>query len=136
MFILTEIKNIDKPVWLRVEDTDTHWNIFGLKPVTIIFGKNGSGKSNLLKNIAQKRGETIVIEAVLGVSERQEVKVSYKKTSPERGGIYKTDGNIITNLSNDPNFTANANIENESRQFRHVVAFTDETKILLLLTIP
>lgn len=112
---LKSIEGIDKPIWLRVGESDTNWTLINLEPVTIIFGKNGSGKSNLLKAIAQKR--TVEFD-----DDGTRRKAKYLKTSPERGGVSKADGNMITSLSNDENFLQNVNFDNESRQFRNVVA--------------
>jgi len=55
MALLKEITNIQKPQWLQVNDTDTSWSVTGLNRINIVFGKNGCGKSSLLKNIASKR---------------------------------------------------------------------------------
>lgn len=121
MSFIKEITNIPKPDWLRVEGGEAIWNIKGLKPINIIFGKNGSGKSNLLKNIASKREEFVTVE-IPEQNKSEYFKVSYKKTSPERGGVYQTDGNISTSISNDPNYISSTNLENENRQFRQIVA--------------
>ena len=110
---LRSIENIAKPAWLCEGDQDKHWNLRNLEPVTIIFGKNGSGKSNLLKAIAQKK------QAELGDGD-EKIRVKYLKTSPERGGIPKIEGGVQQQLANDATYLQDINLENESRQFRSV----------------
>lgn len=71
--------------------------------LNIILGKNGSGKSRLLRQMDQDLSPT-------------ENCIRY--VTPERGGKLRYEGNIDTNRANDPNWLGNARRTNRFDQFR------------------
>ena len=77
----------------------------GLNNINLIMGRNGSGKSRFLRDI----------ESVLGGG-NNEFQVRY--VSPERAGSFKRDGNVMTNMSNDPNWIRYSRSMNQVNDFK------------------
>jgi len=78
-------------------------SIDGYGQVNVILGKNGSGKSILLR----------LMDAKLSGRE-----ACIRYITPERGGDLTYDGNIETNRSNDPNWMIGERRKNQWAQFR------------------
>ncbi|WP_199770557.1 AAA family ATPase [Vibrio campbellii] len=76
----------------------------GLKSINILLGRNGAGKSRFLRAIDQ------------GVVRSDEYNVRY--ISPERAGVFKRNGNVMTNMENDPNWIGNARRKNQADNFK------------------
>ena len=75
------------------------WNLKNRTPITVIFGKNASGKSILLRTIHQKNPDI------------------FHYCVPERGGeISFQPENVIQQL--DPNQRANLSKENQNLAYR------------------
>lgn len=77
--------------------------IDGYGQVNVILGKNGSGKSILLRLMDQK------------LSGRE---ACIRYITPERGGVLTFDGGIETARANNPNWMTNARRKNRWDQFR------------------
>lgn len=75
---------IDKPNYLG----GGQWKTEVSHKINIIFGKNGSGKSELLRRIASSIQNKSMVHLL----------------SPERGGFLQQDANIETTMRNDPNW--------------------------------
>ena len=78
-------------------------NLIGYGSINIVLGKNGSGKSTLLRTM----------DATLS---SQSACIRY--VTPERGGKLTYQGNIETNLANDPHWLTNTRRQNQWAQFR------------------
>lgn len=76
-----------------------------LSSINIIMGRNGAGKSRFLRDIE----ETIS-------PEKQNFYVRY--VSPERAGSFKRDGNVLTNMSNDPDWLRYTRAVNQASNFK------------------
>lgn len=63
----------------------------GLNRINVILGRNGAGKSRLLR---------FLDESMTG---NPEFRVSY--VTPERSGSFRRDGSVETNMANDPNWS-------------------------------
>lgn len=76
----------------------------GLKNINILLGRNGAGKSRFLRAIDQ------------GLIGSNEFNVRY--ISPERAGVFKRNGNVMTNMENDPNWIGNVRRKNQAENFK------------------
>lgn len=80
-------------------------HLIGLSNINVIVGRNGAGKSRFLRDIEQS------------ISQNQ--KLFYARyVSPERGGSFKRDGNILTNMSNSPNWLRQSRAVNQASNFK------------------
>ena len=77
----------------------------GLGPINVLLGKNGCGKSYLLRQIEQ------------GIHGQNEYGV-VKYFSPERGGFPLYEAGIEQAISADPNWLSNSRRRNQAAQFR------------------
>jgi hypothetical protein len=68
-------------------------------------GRNGAGKSRFLRDIENVAGRNT-----------QSFYVRY--VSPERAGSFKRDGNVLTNMSNDPNWLRYTRAVNQADNFK------------------
>ncbi|MCR3937230.1 MULTISPECIES: AAA family ATPase [Aeromonas] len=75
-----------------------------LKSINILLGRNGAGKSRFLRAIDQY---------FMGNSE-----FNVRYISPERAGVFKRDGNIMTNMESDPNWIGYARRMNQAANFK------------------
>lgn len=94
--------------------------LIGLNNVNVIIGRNGAGKSRFLREIADTLSEV-----------PSEFYVRY--VSPERAGTFKQDGNVLTNMSNDPNWIRYTRAKNQVSDFKAASAmlFRDAETIYL-----
>lgn len=80
------------------------YNLAGLSRINILLGKNGCGKSSLLKKVEQSLTAQNVGE------------INY--VTPERGGYLRFDPNVEQNSTNDPNWTKNTKRNNQWGSFK------------------
>ena len=78
-------------------------NLIDYGSINIVLGKNGSGKSTLLRTMDSTLSS-------------QSACIRY--VTPERGGKLTYQGNIETNLANDPQWLTNTRRQNQWAQFR------------------
>lgn len=83
--------------------------LIGLNSINIIMGRNGAGKSRFLRDIEEATSEN-----------KQLFYVRY--VSPERAGSFKRDGNVLTNMSNDPNWLRQSRAVNQVNNFKSTSA--------------
>ena len=72
------------------------------KKINIILGKNGSGKSSLLRHLNKNLDK--------------DYKTQY--ISPERGGLFTYDVNVMHNLSNNKKYIDDSRNQNQVQQFK------------------
>ncbi|MBK5265736.1 MAG: AAA family ATPase [Alphaproteobacteria bacterium] len=80
------------------------FELFDLDKFNIILGKNGCGKSHLLK----------ALDAQL----KQQGIATVRYISPQRGGLLKYQSNIEQNVANDPNWMSLARRKNQAENFK------------------
>lgn len=80
------------------------YNLTGLSRINILLGKNGCGKSSLLKGIHQ----TLTAEN-LG-------EINY--VTPERGGFLEFNSNVEQNSANNPNWAKSTKLTNQWGNFK------------------
>jgi ABC-type multidrug transport system ATPase subunit len=80
-------------------------SLSGLAKINILLGKNGCGKSRLLKHIEQALRNRTGYGAV-------------RYISPERGGLLQYDPNIEHNLTSNQSWLADSRRQNQAEQFR------------------
>ena len=115
---IKEIRNIERPDYLG----GNNWNLEKLKPLTLILGRNGCGKTTLLNNIASKlRDKGVNIEGggdiLLDQKIENTIQIKVDKISAERGGNFNIDGGILSQLSTDPGYTAKTRQGSKSNNF-------------------
>lgn len=76
-----------------------------LSSINIIMGRNGAGKSRFLRDI----------EATIS-QEKQQFYVRY--VSPERAGSFKRDGNVLTYMSENPEWLRHNRAVNQASNFK------------------
>ena len=81
------------------------YSLYNINKINIILGKNGCGKSTVLKKVQQ------------GLEGSEEVRYS-KYITPERGGALKYDPNVEHNKNNDPNWLRRELCKNQFTQFK------------------
>lgn len=81
--------------------------LHGLQEINVIMGKNGSGKSSLLRSI------DLAFQANPTVG-------TAKYVTPERGGNLTYDGNIDSAMSSNPSWIKDVRRKNRSDNFRQV----------------
>lgn len=84
-------------------------HLTNLNNINIIMGRNGTGKSRFLRDI----------EAISSQN-KQQFYVRY--VSPERAGSFKRDGNILTNMSNNPDWLRQTRAVNQATNFKSASA--------------
>ncbi len=77
----------------------------GLNNINIIMGRNGTGKSRFLRDIEGKYSQS-----------KQKFYVRY--VSPERAGSFKRDGNVLTNMSSNPDWLRHVRAMNQAADFK------------------
>jgi len=75
-----------------------------LNNINIIMGRNGAGKSRFLRVLEED------------YAKRPEFHVRY--VSPERAGTFRRDGNILTNMSNNPDWLRSMRSRNQASDFK------------------
>jgi len=96
------------------------YNLRGLSRKNILLGKNGCGKSRLLKLADQ------------GLRGRPEVG-AVRYLSPERGGVLQYEAGIEQNLTSSPAWLADSRRSNQAQQFRQQSAAQFRRLELLIL---
>jgi ABC-type branched-subunit amino acid transport system ATPase component len=87
------------------ELTGQNAHLTGLNNINIIMGRNGAGKSRFLRSIE----ETI----------NQDNTLFYVRyVSPERAGSFRRDGNVLTNMSNNPGWLRQTRAVNQASDFK------------------
>ncbi|RNE93659.1 AAA family ATPase [Marichromatium sp. AB32] len=81
----------------------------GLQNINILLGRNGAGKSRFLRAI--DRG-------VVGSD-----KYIARYISPERAGVFKRDGNVITSMENSPDWLGSVRRKNQAANFKAASAY-------------
>lgn len=76
-----------------------------LNKINVILGRNGSGKSRFLRDIEETASQ-----------DKSHFYVRY--VSPERAGSFKRDGNVITNISNNPDWLRSIRASNQAPNFK------------------
>ncbi|GAB3399663.1 AAA family ATPase [Massilia agilis] len=71
-----------------------------LKPINVILGRNGAGKSRLLRSIDKQ------------LAGQEQYRVTY--VTPERTGVFRRDGNVDTNMSGNPQWAAQVRRANQT----------------------
>lgn len=82
--------------------------ITGLNNVNVLLGRNGSGKSRLLRTIDQ------------GIANDQSFNVRY--ISPERAGVFRRDGNVLNNMERNSNWLKDVRRKNQADGFKSASA--------------
>jgi ABC-type branched-subunit amino acid transport system ATPase component len=80
-------------------------HLTNLNNINIIIGRNGSGKSRFLRDIE-------------AMSRHNEQPFYLRYVSPERAGSFKRDGNVLTNMSNDPHWLQRTRAVNQAENFK------------------
>lgn len=80
-------------------------HLTNLNNINIIMGRNGVGKSRFLRDV----------EAITSQN-KQLFYVRY--VSPERAGSFKRDGNVLTNMSNNPDWLRQSRAVNQANNFK------------------
>jgi ABC-type branched-subunit amino acid transport system ATPase component len=75
-----------------------------LNNINIIMGRNGSGKSRFLRSLEAKY--------------RDDAGTYVRYVSPERAGTFRRDGNVLTNMSNNPNWLSQTRSNNQVPDFK------------------
>lgn len=76
-----------------------------LNNINVIMGRNGTGKSRFLRDIDQ-------------VASRSQETYYVRYVSPERAGTFKRDGNVLTNMSNSPDWLRGTRARNQVENFK------------------
>ena len=76
-----------------------------LNNINVILGRNGAGKSRFLRDIEAK------------ASENKDL-LYFRYVSPERAGSFKVDGNILTTMSDNPEWLRNVRSVNQASNFK------------------
>jgi ABC-type branched-subunit amino acid transport system ATPase component len=80
-------------------------HLTNLNNINVIMGRNGAGKSRFLRDIEEMTSRS-----------KQLFYVRY--VSPERAGSFKRDGNVLTNMSNNPDWLRNSRAVNQASNFK------------------
>lgn len=95
-------------------------HLIGLNNINVIMGRNGAGKSRFLRDIEEMTSRS-----------KQLYYVRY--VSPERAGSFKRDGNVLTNMSNDPDWLRQTRAVNQATDFKAASAMLfREAEVLYL----
>jgi hypothetical protein len=75
-----------------------------LNNINIVMGRNGAGKSRFFR--------------ILEEQYRYDVGTYVRYVSPERAGTFRRDGNVLTNMSNSPNWLSETRSVNQAASFK------------------
>lgn len=89
---------------LRSELTVGSVTLTGLTNINIILGRNGAGKSRLLRSIDQ------------GIA--NDVAFNVRYISPERAGVFQRDGNVLNNMDRNPQWLRDVRRKNQADNFK------------------
>ncbi|MDR6871150.1 ABC-type branched-subunit amino acid transport system ATPase component [Bosea sp. BE125] len=84
-------------------------HLTNLSNINVIMGRNGAGKSRFLRDIE-------------GVASGNSQLFYVRYVSPERAGSFKRDGNVLTNMSRDPNWLRSIRAVNQASNFKEASA--------------
>ena len=102
------------------ELSGTTAHLTGLNNINILVGRNGSGKSRFFRDLEARTSQ-----------HKKEFYVRY--VSPERAGSFKRDGQILTNMSDSPEWLRQTRAVNQARDFKSASALLfRETETLYL----
>jgi len=100
------------------------WELKGLKRITVLFGKNGSGKSTILEWLGANLGDVAPdasnITVIRNRSDRR--RVHTEKIVPERGGLNRPEGSYLNNLLDSPTWFEQQMRGNVQPNYRQLVA--------------
>src|SRR3546814_13912016 len=68
-------------------------------------GRNGAGKSRFLRDIDE-------------MTSRSKQLFNVRYVSPERAGSFRRDGNVLTNMSNNPDWLRQSRAVNQANNFK------------------
>lgn len=80
-------------------------HLIGLNNINVIMGRNGAGKSRFLRDIEE-------------ITNRSKQLYYVRYVSPERAGSFKRDGNVLTNMSNNPEWLRLTRAVNQASDFK------------------
>lgn len=80
-------------------------HLINLNNINVIMGRNGSGKSRFLRDIE-------------AMTSRNKESFYARYVSPERAGSFKRDGNVLTNMSNNPDWLRQTRAVNQAVNFK------------------
>ncbi len=89
---------------LRTELSAGVVTLTGLNNVSVVLGRNGAGKSRLLRAIEQ------------GIV--NDVNFNVRYISPERAGVFRRDGNIMNNMERSPSWLSDVRRVNQAENFK------------------
>jgi ABC-type branched-subunit amino acid transport system ATPase component len=91
---------------LKVNELKGHTaHLINLNNINIIMGRNGAGKSRFLRDIEE-------------MTSRSKQLFYARYVSPERAGSFKRDGNVLTNMSNNPDWLRQTRAVNQASNFK------------------
>jgi AAA ATPase domain len=79
-----------------------------LNNINIVMGRNGVGKSRFFRSLETKY--------------RNDAGAYVRYVSPERAGTFRRDGNVLTNMSNNPNWLSQTRSVNQAASFKEASA--------------
>ncbi|MDV5823066.1 AAA family ATPase [Sphingobium naphthae] len=95
-------------------------HLIGLNNINVIMGRNGAGKSRFLRDIEE-------------ITNRSKQLYYVRYVSPERAGSFKRDGNVLTNMSNNPEWLRLTRAVNQASDFKAASAMLfREAEVLYL----
>ena len=80
-------------------------SLTNLNNINIIMGRNGTGKSRFLRDIEETNSKN-----------KKSFYIRY--VSPERAGTFKRDGNVLTSMSNSPDWLRQNRAVNQANNFK------------------
>jgi ABC-type branched-subunit amino acid transport system ATPase component len=94
--------------------------LIGLNNINVIMGRNGAGKSRFLRDIED-------------VTSRSKQLYYVRYVSPERAGSFQRDGNVLTNMSSNPDWLRQTRAVNQASNFKAASAMLfREAEVLYL----
>lgn len=89
---------------LRTELSAGVVTLTGLNNVNVVLGRNGAGKSRLLRAVERE----IVNDVLFNI----------RYISPERAGVFRRDGNILNNMERNPGWLSDVRRVNQAENFK------------------
>ena len=95
-------------------------HLIGLNNINVVMGRNGAGKSRFLRDIEE-------------MTSRSKELYYVRYVSPERAGSFKRDGNVLTNMSSNPDWLRQTRAVNQASNFKAASAMLfREAEVLYL----